>query len=35
MALFNDFYPNKLEIDMFNYVVITLLPKVKYANKIH
>lgn len=34
MSLFNDFHQNSLDIGRFNYGVITLLPKIKDANKI-
>jgi hypothetical protein len=34
MTLFKDFHQNNLDIGYFNYGVITLLPKIKDANKI-
>lgn len=34
LALFNDFHQNNLDINRLNYGVITLLPKIKDANKI-
>lgn len=34
MALFNDFFHEQLDVNRINYGVITLLPKLKEANKI-
>jgi hypothetical protein len=34
MAMVNDFYLDKLDIDKLNYGVITLLPKVSDANEV-
>lgn len=34
MDMFDDFFYGKLDIGMINYGVITLLPKLKEANKI-
>ena len=34
IQLFDDFYNNKIDISRLNYGIITLLPKVKEANKI-
>jgi hypothetical protein len=35
MELFNNFHKGRLDIKMLNYGIITLLPKVKDANRIH
>jgi hypothetical protein len=32
--LFSNFYIGSLDIERLNYGIITLLPKVKYVNKI-
>jgi hypothetical protein len=34
MQLFDDFYNHRVDISRINYVIITLLPKIKEANKI-
>jgi hypothetical protein len=35
IEIFNDFYLGTLDIERLNYGIITLLPKVKEAEKIH